>query len=441
MRLEERLSTWSMRVRFGGAALVLAVIAATGMHGVAQAAPPPPSISIGDAGVVEGAFGTRRAIFNIVLSAPPKAKASVHFATSDGSAQAGSDYIAASGKLSFDPGATSAVIAVKAKGDRDAEPDQDFSVTLTNPAGLVIDDATAEGSIADDDPSTGQIATLGWTSRTQVYGGKVALKIPVTLAKPAGSQVSLDLSASCHPVGGCVHLPGPTTTVRAGSTGRNLRVLVDPSVASHGTVGITLAGGDVPVDSKEVLSAWRSVAAGTGLVINEVDYDNVGHDTNEFVEIRNDGGAAASLDGLALVLVNGRDDTEYRRVGLTGTLPAGGYLVVADATVDVAPGAMVVRFGSSHDNVQNGAPDGVALVDTDTHKIIDALSYEGGITQAHLVGFPSPVSLVEGTATGVADSNTNPGSVARIPNGSDTDDAHKDWRAVANPTPGSANVM
>ena len=98
-------------------------------------------------------------------------------------------------------------------------------------------------------------------------------------------------------------------------------------------------------------------------MINEVDYDQVGADTGGFVEIANTGTAAATLDGTALVLVNGGDSTEYGRKTLTGTLAAGAKLVV-----DVDP--------------QNGAPDGLALVDTTKDTLIDALSYEGAIHAA-----------------------------------------------------------
>ena len=98
-------------------------------------------------------------------------------------------------------------------------------------------------------------------------------------------------------------------------------------------------------------------------MINEVDYDQVGADTGGFVEIANTGTAAASLDGTALVLVNGGDGTEYARKTLTGTLAAGAKLVI-----DV--------------DLQNGAPDGLALVDTANDTLIDALCYEGAIHTA-----------------------------------------------------------
>ncbi|MFN2472216.1 MAG: lamin tail domain-containing protein [Gaiellaceae bacterium] len=105
------------------------------------------------------------------------------------------------------------------------------------------------------------------------------------------------------------------------------------------------------------------------LVINEVDYDQVGADGYGFVELHNTSTAAASLTGLALVYVNGGDSTEYGGKALDGTLAAGGYLVV-----DV--------------DLQNGAPDGVAIVDTAAHALVDALSYEGAITAATIDGTP-----------------------------------------------------
>jgi hypothetical protein len=161
-------------------------------------------------------------------------------------------------------------------------------------------------------------------------------------------------------------------------------------------------------------------AGGAKLVLNEVDYDQVGTDGAGFVEVANTGTEGRSLDGVALVLVNG-DGTEYDRVALTGSLAAGGYVAV-----DVDP--------------QNGAPDGLALVDTGSGALLDALSYEGAITAATIGG--QTYSLVEGTAlpASVADSNTVDGTLARLPDGKDTDDAASDWAFTTTPTKGAANV-
>ena len=157
------------------------------------------------------------------------------------------------------------------------------------------------------------------------------------------------------------------------------------------------------------------------LVINEVDYDQVGADAGGFVEIANTGTTAATLDGIALVLVNGGDSTEYARKTLTGSLAAGAKLVV-----DVDP--------------QNGAPDGLALVDTATDALLDALSYEGAISAA-TIG-TKVFDLVEGTLLplDVADSNTVDGTLSRIPDGSDSGNASSDWSFTTTATRGAANV-
>jgi hypothetical protein len=180
------------------------------------------------------------------------------------------------------------------------------------------------------------------------------------------------------------------------------------------------------------------------LVINEVDYDNVGSiDTMEFVEIYNTAATAVNLSGLALVLVNGNDGNEYRRVDLgpAGTLPPGGYLVVHDGSMSLPAGTLELTFAPCADGcIQNGAPDGVALINTAGAVLVDALSYEGSLTAAHIGGFVAPVNLVEGTATTAIDGNVIEGSMVRLPNGADTDNANDDWASSTTRTPGAANL-
>jgi hypothetical protein len=157
------------------------------------------------------------------------------------------------------------------------------------------------------------------------------------------------------------------------------------------------------------------------LVVNEVDYDQVGADTAGFVELLNAGRGTADLGGLALVLVDGATATEYQRVPLSGALLAEEFLAIS---IDA----------------QNGSPDGVALYDTVANVVLDALSYEGQIERATIGA--SVFNLVDGTALPptVADSNTVAGSLARLPNGGDTGDDATDWAFTNLPTPGSPNV-
>src|SRR5262249_32522952 len=96
-------------------------------------------------------------------------------------------------------------------------------------------------------------------------------------------------------------------------------------------------------------------------VLNEVDYDQPGTDTAEFVEIYNPTRAPLPLATLALVFVNGAPNAEYRRVALppgtpTGMLAPGQFLVVASATVAVPAGTPVILFSGASNNIQNGDP-------------------------------------------------------------------------------------
>lgn len=173
-----------------------------------------------------------------------------------------------------------------------------------------------------------------------------------------------------------------------------------------------------------------------GLVINEIDYDQIGTDTAEFVEIYNGSAAPVNLADYTLYFVNGANNAVYLTVTLgPGTLAPGGYWVLGSATVTNVNQA----FGAAQDSVQNGAPDGVALVHVADAVLVDALSYEGSVTAAIIPGIGT-ASLVEGSPTSVADDNVTPGrGLSRLPNGTDTNNASADW-ANAPITPGAANL-
>jgi hypothetical protein len=191
--------------------------------------------------------------------------------------------------------------------------------------------------------------------------------------------------------------------------------------------------------SYELTIATNAAPGGGGLVLNEVDYDQVGADNAELVEIYNAGDTDVALAGVALIFVNGLNGTEYRRVALEdagASLPARGYLVVAMDGVAVAPSALLIRDNTT---TQNGAPDGLLLFDTATETVLDALSYEGAINAATITGAAATPDLVEGTATSAADSDTTDGALARCPDGADTNDADTDWAFLAGVTAGEAN--
>lgn len=120
----------------------------------AVAPQPLPTLSIGDAAVTEGNVQTQ-AVFIVSMSAASTTPVTVAYATAADTAQAGSDFVARSGVLTFAPGATALAITVPVVGDTVSESSETFGVVLSNPAGATLAKATGIGTIADNDVPSG----------------------------------------------------------------------------------------------------------------------------------------------------------------------------------------------------------------------------------------------------------------------------------------------
>ena len=106
-------------------------------------------------------------------------------------------------------------------------------------------------------------------------------------------------------------------------------------------------------------------ALAQSVFINEIHYDNVGGDVGEFVEIA--GPAGTDLEGWSIVFYNGANgNTDSPAVNISG--------VTID---DEGDGFGAVSFART--GIQNGAPDGLALVNADGD-VVQFLSYEGSFT-------------------------------------------------------------
>lgn len=102
----------------------------------------------------EGNSGQNAFAFTVTLNAPSNGRVTMRYATTDGSATAGSDYDAVTdGLLTIDAGQTSATAIVNVIGDHRIEGDETFLVTLSQPVNATIaaDGAVATGVIVNDD--------------------------------------------------------------------------------------------------------------------------------------------------------------------------------------------------------------------------------------------------------------------------------------------------
>ncbi|MFN4257861.1 MAG: cellulose binding domain-containing protein [Gemmataceae bacterium] len=112
---------------------------------------PPPGMSIADSSAIEGDLEDTLMRFTVSLTEPTVEVVTLTYATRDGTALAGSDYIAASGTLTFAPGETTQTIYVTILGDLIHEGDEYFFVTISNVIGATVLRAEARGTIVDND--------------------------------------------------------------------------------------------------------------------------------------------------------------------------------------------------------------------------------------------------------------------------------------------------
>ena len=110
-----------------------------------------PSLSVADVSLSEGNSGTKNAVFTVTLSAKSERVVTVKYATSNGTATAGSDYTTTSGSLTFAAGTTSKTIAVPIVGDTTIEADETFTLTLSAATNATLSRAQATGTLVNDD--------------------------------------------------------------------------------------------------------------------------------------------------------------------------------------------------------------------------------------------------------------------------------------------------
>ena len=129
-----------------------------------------PTVSIAGGSGTEGDDGS--IAFTVTLDEAASGTVTVDYATADGSAEAGDDYTAASGTLSFAAGETSKAISVAIDDDIDNESDETFTVTLSNASGADLGTKTATGTIRNRPvaPLTAQLRQhAGRTRRKRVH--------------------------------------------------------------------------------------------------------------------------------------------------------------------------------------------------------------------------------------------------------------------------------
>jgi len=229
---------------------------------------PPVDIAISGGSVVEGNTGVTQLAFTVTLSAVAASTVSVNYATANGTAMAGGDYLASSGTLSFLPGETVKTVLVDVLGDTAYETNEAFSVVLSAAsANARITTASATGIIANDDsqPPPAATPTLAISSVAALENAGTFV-FTVTLSTASSSRVTVRFgtingTAKAGRTGDFTSASG-TLTFNPGETSKTIAVAVrnDTLVEADETFFIDLS---------RASGATIAVSRGTGTIRND----------------------------------------------------------------------------------------------------------------------------------------------------------------------------
>ena len=190
----------------------------------------PPALSIGDVAQLEGNSGTSLYHFTVSLPQASALLTSVDWTTADGSATtANADYVAGSGTLSIPAGATSGTIDVTVNGDGTREPDETFTVVLSNAVSATIASGTGTGTIQNDDATP--LLAIAAATTLEGNAGTHPLVFNVSLTNPSSSIVTVHYATS-----------DGSATVGNGDYAAASGTLNIPAFATSGTVSVDVAG-------------------------------------------------------------------------------------------------------------------------------------------------------------------------------------------------------
>lgn len=197
-----------------------------------------PTVSIADALLTEGNTGTTPATFTVTLSAASGQTVSVHYQTNDGSASAGSDYTAvADTTLTFAPGETSKDVSVDVVGDTTIEPNETFSVVLSQPTNATLGaPATGTATIQNDDGATQPSISIADATVTEGNAGTKILTFDVTASAAGAQVVTVDFATSdgtATTAGNDYQATSGTITFGLGETAKQISVVIVGDTANE----------------------------------------------------------------------------------------------------------------------------------------------------------------------------------------------------------------
>ena len=401
---------------------------------------PAPALSINDVAVTEGNSGVTTATFTVSLSAASGQTVSVNYATANGTATSGSDYVAFSGTVTFPPGSATQNVSVTVNGDTTGEPNETFFVNLSSPTNATIADAQGTGTITNDDLPALSISDL---TVPEGDSGTTAATFTVSLSAASAQTVTVNYAtANGTATSGSDYLAAAgTVTFPAGSTTQSVSVTIngDAAVEPNETFLVNLSG---------PTNATIADAQGVGTISND---DSPSLSINDVAAIEGNSGTTTATFTISLSAASSQTVTasyatangtatsgsDYLATAGTVTFPAGSttqsVAVTVNGDVTVEPNETFLVNLSGPTNATIADAQGVGTItndDSPSLSINDVAVAEGnsGTTIATLTVSLSAASsqtvtasyaTADGTATSGSDYLATVGTVT-FPAGSTT---------------------
>ncbi len=219
-----------------------------------------PTVSIADFQTTEGSTGgTKNFIFPVTLSAASGKQITVAFASAPGGAATPGDYATTNGTLTFAPGVTSQNITVGVVADTTFEPNESFTVTLSNLVNVSAGDLAANITIENDDASpVPAISINDVTTAENVAGGVHTFN--VTLSQAGTQQITVafvTVNGTATTADNDYTATSGTLTFVIGDTSETITVPIIPDTRNEAneTYTVVLSGN----------TGGSTIADGTGL--------------------------------------------------------------------------------------------------------------------------------------------------------------------------------
>jgi hypothetical protein len=292
-----------------------------------------PTLSVGDASVVEGNSGTKQLVFTVSLSQAVGSPVTYNITTANGTAGAGSDYVTRTlAGETIAAGQLSRTFAVTLNGDTTVEANEFFVVNLTASSGASILDSQGLGNILNDD---GPVLTIADANVSEGNSGTKLLTFTVKLSQAAAGAVTYNIAtANANATGGVDYVTKSLVgeSIPAGQLSRVFQVTIN---------------GDTTAEFNEVFYVNLNTASGatlqdgqaSGLILNDdgptlsiadlaISEGNSGTKQANFTVQLSQAAAGPVVYGIATAngpgSTGGQAGTDYVAKSLSGeTIPAG----------------------------------------------------------------------------------------------------------------------